>query len=142
MRGPAGPWRSPDSPVAMALKVFGSNGKICQRSDTGEVLDTKKFHHLVINTVTPEPTQTAQEAFAEVLWIVDISAPVEQWNSLAKRLDLFIIFYSFFISFLLSKGRGDLYEDLRGGHRPCLEGISEKRDEVEQLSAGRNSSAT
>eukprot|EP00438_Fugacium_kawagutii_P026207 Skav223837 [mRNA] locus=scaffold1256:209261:220266:- [translate_table: standard] len=35
-------------------QVFGSSGKICQRSDTGEVLDTKKFRHLNINTVTPE----------------------------------------------------------------------------------------
>ena len=67
-------------------QVFGSNGKICQRSDTGEVLDTKQFHHMVINTVTPEPTQTAREAFAEVLWIVDISAPAERWSSLKKRL--------------------------------------------------------
>jgi len=67
-------------------QVYGSNGKICQRSDTGEVLDTKKFHHLNINTVTPEPTQTSREAFAEVLWIVDISAPAENWRNLSSQV--------------------------------------------------------
>lgn len=67
-------------------QVFSSNGKICQRSDTGEVLDTKKFHHLNINTVTPEPTQTSREAFAEVLWIVDISAPAENWKNLTSAV--------------------------------------------------------
>ncbi|CAK9041640.1 unnamed protein product [Durusdinium trenchii] len=80
-------------------QVFGTNGKICQRrdvggtavsvpawSDTGEILDTKKYHHLTINTVTPEPTQTAREAFSEVLWIVDISAPADNWGNLTKQV--------------------------------------------------------
>ncbi|CAK9041624.1 unnamed protein product [Durusdinium trenchii] len=67
-------------------QVFGTNGKICQRSDTGEILDTKKYHHLTINTVTPEPSQTAREAFSEVLWIVDISAPADNWGNLTKQV--------------------------------------------------------
>eukprot|EP00434_Breviolum_minutum_P024810 symbB.v1.2.021911.t1/scaffold1920.1/size100294/5 len=63
-------------------QVYGSNGKICQRRGA----TCLKFHHLNIQTVTPEPTQTSREAFAEVLWIVDISAPAENWRNLSSQV--------------------------------------------------------
>lgn len=69
-------------------QTYGTNGKICTRSDTGDILPTQKFHHLTIQTVTPEPGMTDKASFAEILWIVDISAPAKSWENLTEAVKI------------------------------------------------------
>lgn len=70
-------------------QVQGLNGKVCQRSDNGQALPTKAFHHAVLNTVTAEPgggRLMGGGAYPEVLWTVDVSVPVAQWPDLSKQV--------------------------------------------------------
>lgn len=76
-------------------QIQGVSGKVCQRSDNGEVLPVPIKHHAIWSTVVAEPTNTAKvadgllvgDAGAEILWVVDISAPADSWPKIAEEAE-------------------------------------------------------
>mmetsp|Transcript_62651 Transcript_62651/g.183244 ORF Transcript_62651/g.183244 Transcript_62651/m.183244 type:complete len:337 (-) Transcript_62651:168-1178(-) len=75
-------------------QVQGTSGKICQRSDNGEILPVFNRHHAILSTVVAEPTEGRRVADgllvspkgAEVLWVVDVSAPAGNWTQLTGEV--------------------------------------------------------
>jgi len=76
-------------------QVQGVSSKICQRSDNGEALPTPVRHHAILSTVAVQPTDNAKVADglllcpegAEILWVVDVSAPADAWPRLSEQVD-------------------------------------------------------
>uniref|UniRef100_A0A7S0ADN9 Uncharacterized protein n=1 Tax=Pyrodinium bahamense TaxID=73915 RepID=A0A7S0ADN9_9DINO len=77
-------------------QVQGVSGKICQRSDNGEMLPVNNRHHAIVSTVVPEPIGNSQVADgllvgpngAEVLWVVDVSAPAASWRNVTEQVEV------------------------------------------------------
>lgn len=70
-------------------QVQGTKGKLCQRSDNGEILPTSVRHHAVLNTVTAEPgggSLAGDGAYPEVFWLIDFSAPSDIWPQVLKQV--------------------------------------------------------
>jgi len=69
------------------IQVEASKGKLCQKPDSDEPLPAIVRHHRLINTVYPEADlaqpgegNTDESFLPQVLWILDISVPLDMWE--------------------------------------------------------------
>jgi len=88
-------------------QVIGVNSKICERSDTGEVLPTLLKHHAIVSTVSSEPLPNMDGAMVEILWIMDISAPVEIWPQLTEQVNTVVDSFGVGAEASLATSRGE-----------------------------------
>lgn len=96
-------------------QVQGLNSKICQRSDNGQVLDTPLRRHAIVSLLAEEPTGDGEEVAdglligprgAEILWVLDISAPVDAWSQLNEQVDYLISSFAVGSEAQLAAARG------------------------------------
>jgi len=102
-------------------QVQGVKGKVCQRSDNGEILPVLNRHHAILTTVASEPDTGGggilealgfgqpprSQGTREVMWVVDVSGPAEVWPKLEEQAKALFASFAVGSEGELAASRGD-----------------------------------